>query len=342
MSETQELNKKVQKKPALGRGLGSLLGESVKEPAAMPEFAARKSAALTEGFVELEKPEKTEAVAAPAPQPQVPDHARIWTIDIAKLKPNQRQPRKIFEAEALKELASSIKEKGILLPIVARPIKDGEFEIIAGERRWRAAQAAGLHQIPVIVKATQDQEALELALIENIQRQDLNPIEQAEAYNHLVQTYNLTQQQLADKLGKDRATVANVIRLLGLARPVREYLAQGQLSMGHAKVLLAVADQSVQKTLADQLVSRKWSVRELEREVAQALKPKSENIEVKSSLDMDLAKKLAGSLAEELQKNLGTKVSIDYDKGRGRISIHFYSDDELNGIVDRMRTAWRK
>jgi ParB family chromosome partitioning protein len=262
-------------------------------------------------------------------------------VNIAKLKANPRQPRQAFAGEALKELSASIKEKGILQPIVARPLLDGQFEIIAGERRWRAAQAAGLHEVPVILKSTPDQEALELALIENIQRENLNPMEEAEAFNHLLQTYALTQQQLADKIGKDRATVANTLRLLSLGKPTRDLVASGQLSMGHAKVLLAVTDQAQQKQLADRVTSKKWSVRELEREVAQILKPKNTAV-TGSALDGDVSQKFMAGLSEELQKIIGTKVSMDYDKVRGRISIQFYSDDELNGIVERLKDSWRK
>ncbi|MGE0764622.1 MAG: ParB/RepB/Spo0J family partition protein, partial [Bdellovibrionales bacterium] len=249
--------------------------------------------------------------------------------------------RQVFAGEPLKELTLSIKEKGILQPIVARPLIDGQFEIIAGERRWRAAQAAGLHEVPVILRSTPDQEALELALIENIQRENLNPIEEAEAFNHLLQTYALTQQQLADKIGKDRATVANTLRLLGLAKPTRDMVATGQITMGHAKVLLAVVDQGQQKTLADRIVSKKWSVRELEKEVASLLKPKVSTVGA-TALDGDVSQKFMVGLGEELQKVIGTKVSIDYDKGKGKIAIHFYSDDELNGIVERLRDSWRK
>ena len=174
MSEQQEQSKKSVKKPALGRGLGSLLGESTKSTITEPAYMKDNDIALRDGFVERPL---APAPIEPAP-PRVPDHARIWSINIADLSPNQKQPRQLFAPEGLKELSQSIKEKGILQPIVARKVKDGQFEIIAGERRWRAAQAAGLQEVPVILKETEDQEALELALIENIQRENLNPIEE--------------------------------------------------------------------------------------------------------------------------------------------------------------------
>lgn len=331
MSKNSELSSKAAKKPALGRGLGSLLGESTRSEVTPPAFAENKEAALKEGFVEKPLSPPVEIAA------RVPDHARIWNIDVAKLVPHKNQPRQVFQAEALKELTLSIKEKGILQPIVARPRPDGDFEIIAGERRWRAAQAAGLHEVPVILKKSENQEALELALIENIQRENLNPLEEAEAYQHLIETYHLTQQQLADKLGKDRATIANTLRLLGLSQPVRALLSEGKITMGHAKVLLALTDAQEQKKVAEKVVHRRLSVRDLEREIAQLLKPKTD---VSEALNVDVAQKFMVGLSEELQKIVGTRVSIDYDKGRGKIAIHFFSDEQLNGIVEKVRNAW--
>ncbi len=331
MSDSIEaLTKRPAKKPSLGRGLGSLLGPALTENNDSPTQTFKNTSILENKQIQNSAPLA----------PQVPDHARIWQVDVAKLAPNENQPRKSFPNEALRELAQSIKEKGILQPIVARPLPDGKFEIIAGERRWRAAQTAGLKEVPVILKNPKDQEALELALIENIQREDLNPIEEAEAYQHLIQTYNLTQQTLADQLGKDRATVANVLRLLALTREVRQMVASGQLSMGHAKVLLAIQDPVKQKSLALQVISKKFSVRELERQVAQLLTPPKD--EARDSIGINVSEKFMTGLAEELQKMMGTKVSLDYEKGKGKIAIHFYSDEQLNSLVDRLREKWRK
>lgn len=337
MSENQELNKKPAKKPALGRGLGSLLGESTKSAVNQPAYVETAEPAFKQGFVE----KVNTAPPAPTmePPPRIPDHMRIWNINIADLSPNSKQPRQIFTPEALKELSHSIKEKGVLQPIVARKIKDGQFQIIAGERRWRAAQAAGLHEVPVILKNSEDQEALELALIENIQRENLNPIEEAEAYNHLIQTYGLTQQQLADKLGKDRASVANTLRLLALGEVARAAVTYGKITMGHAKVLLAVQNPELQETLCERVIQKKLSVRDLEKEVAQHLKPKAQ---AATGLDLDVSKKFMAGLSEELQKIVGTRTTIDYDKGKGKIEIHFFSDEQLNSIVERLRGSWRK
>jgi len=311
MSEQSEVFKK--KKSGLGRGLGSLLGEH---------------APIREDFVEPLNQTKQSIHEQDA---KLLESGRVWQIDITKLKPNAKQPRRTFSPEPLKELANSVKEKGILQPIVAREVGKDSFEIIAGERRWRAAQAAGLANVPVILKNTDDKDAMELALIENIQREDLNPVEEAEAYHRLLSEYQMTQQQVAEKVGKDRATVANSLRLLGLSPEVRTMLAHGEISSGHAKVLLSVADAKQQKSLAERVKYKKISVRELER----LLLPKQEVLPASPS------DKAAHTSAQDLQKILGTKVTIDYSKGRGKLSIHFYSDEELNSLLDKIKDAWQ-
>lgn len=275
------------------------------------------------------------AAAAPAPAPVVPPNLRIWMIPIEKIFPNPNQPRQVFDKEPLDELAASIKEKGIIQPLLVRKSEDDTFEIIAGERRWRAAQIAGLKEVPAILKQTQDQEVLELALIENIQRENLNPVEESEAYDFLMKKYNLTQQDLANKVGKERATVANMLRLLQLQPGVRQMLSRGELSMGQAKVLLSITDGKLQEKLAEKAKGESLSVRALEKLVAKAKegpeKPEKE----------DLPTKAARALQEELQKLLGSKVQLDYNGGKGKIVINFYSDQELNQIADTLRDSWR-
>lgn len=347
MSESVDLTKKSLKKSSLGRGLGSLLGEG--------ESTMKVAPSLSEGFTEkpefakpvqrpvpiAQQPVTTQKVAAPAPTPvaapapKIPDTARIWQVPVDKLSANPNQPRQIFEKEALEELSRSIKEKGILQPIAARKKADGTFEIIAGERRWRAAQQAGLHEVPVILRESADQEALELALIENIQRRDLNPMEEAEAYSHLIEQYKMTQQELADKIGKDRVSVANILRLLNLATDVRTMVSNTEISMGHAKVLLMVQDHKLQKQLAQKAAKDKLSVRALEKLIAKSL----QELEVEKDGDSSAreADKLAQNLAEELQKILGTKVQIDYAQGKGKVSLYFYSDEELNIIAELIK-----
>ena len=325
--------KKSPKKIALGRGLGSLLENApALEPGGgkelkLPPLKADKDKALKGGFVETPV------------RPNVPDTARVWKIGVDKLSPNSNQPRQIFDAESLRELALSVREKGILQPIVARKVKDGGYEIIAGERRWRAAQRAGLQEVPVILKESGDQEAMELALVENIQRADLNPVEEAEAYAHLVKKYSLTQQKLAEKVGKDRVTIANTMRLLNLEPEVRAMVSKGEISMGQAKVLLSVDDPRIQRQLAKKVRNNKLSVRATEKLVLNSFKQPTQNGAMD---DIDISGRLAKSLAAELQKLLGTKVTIDYSGGKGKMVVSFYSDDELNQFVDKIRTTWQE
>lgn len=350
----QSHEKKNPKKQALGRGLGSLLGASLEEepnqsikkveksiPSEVTkkiEFQAEKETVLKENIIEPEKSTEKEAV------PNIPDTARIWQVSIEKLKGNPDQPRKDFDSQALKELSESIKKQGILQPIVARKRDDGTYQIIAGERRWRASQQAGLHEVPVVLKESTDQKALELALIENIQRENLNPMEEAEAFDWFLQTYSLTQQALAEKIGKDRASIANSLRLLKLHPDLRTYLRAGELSTGQAKVLLGLDDSALQKKIGFQVLKKKLTVRETERLVAKA---KKGGLAVETSQqdkidELDISTKLVDGLSQELQKILGTRVAIDYKSGKGRVKINFYSDAELDNIVDKLRDAWKK
>ncbi|MGE3680511.1 MAG: ParB/RepB/Spo0J family partition protein [Bdellovibrionales bacterium] len=278
------------------------------------------------------------AAPAPAPAaPSVPAHMRLWHLPIEKVRPNPSQPRQIFEKEALQELANSIREKGIIQPLLVRK-RDGEgFEIIAGERRWRAAQLAGLKEVPALIKESEEREVLELALIENIQRENLNALEEAEAYEFLIKKYNLTQQELAQKVGKDRATVANMLRILQLQPGVRQMVSKGELSLGQAKVLLSVSEGRLQEDLAIKARNESLSVRALEKLIAKARNPLSST----SAPVEDPRVQAARALGEELQKLIGSKVVLDYDKGKGRIVIHFYSDLELNQIADTLRDSWR-
>lgn len=337
----QKTEKKPAKKTGLGRGLGSLLGENIRPSSSsgpdeveLPtdDFEFYKSKSLQSGFVEEKTKQKTEI--------KVPDAMRIWNLSIDKLKGNSKQPRKHFDTAALKELSDSIKQKGILQPIVVRKKSEDHFEIIAGERRWRAAQQAGLHEVPVILKAVNDQETLELALIENIQRKDLNPMEEAEAYSYLMKAYDLTQQQVADKVGKERVTVANSLRILNLVPEVRNLVLAEKLSIGQAKALLTVPDHQLQRKIALKAVKDSLTVKEIERfcKSPQLLN----GPQVKNSSNDSMSEKLVKGVASELQKLMGTKVQIKYNGGKGQLKINFYSDDELNQLVENMRNACQK
>jgi len=337
------------KKKGLGRGLGSLLGGG---PAA--EGMASKTIAdnldtqmntqkPTPNFAgATAKPAAAIVVPTPASAPIAPinTEGKVWQVAIDKLMSGQFQPRKSFEKEALQDLAQSIKENGILSPIIARKIAGGRLEIVAGERRWRAAQSAGLHEVPVLIKNFDDQETLEMAIIENIQREDLNPIEEAEGYSRLISEFKMSQQQVADKVGRDRATVANAVRLLSLPTEAKRLIVDGDLSVGHAKVLLSLQDPKKQLELAKKVISDKLSVRKLEKMVADAQNPSS-SPERESAIEQNVTQRLISGLCDELQKILGTKVNIDYANSKGKIAVHFYSDDELTQIVDRLKQGWQ-
>ncbi len=339
-----------QKKARLGRGLGSLLGgppPSASAPVEAPKSTntvaekLQNTKALTP--VNSEKPAVAPITATTAPQPanNVAPESRIWKIAVEKLHPNEFQPRQKFNKDTLKELSNSIKDKGILQPIIARRHASGALEIISGERRWRAAQMAGLQEVPVIIRTVNDQDSLELAIIENIQREDLNPIDEAEAYHRLAQEFKLTQQQIAEKVGKERATIANSLRLLLLADPVRDMLVNHEISVGHCKVLLSIENPKTQTEIAKKAQKDQLSVRALEKLVAKIQKGLSLD-EEESDPKEDLKKKMVLSVSEDLQKILGTKVSIDYSEGKGKLALAFYSDDEFNNITEKLKQAWKK
>jgi ParB family chromosome partitioning protein len=342
MSNIPEININQNKKRALGRGLGSLFGESIQE--------AKKE--HTGGFISPEKlPDALPPVKHEQKGPEVKlekaalhDQQRIWTVAIEKVNPNPNQPRKDFDSGPLQELSDSIKEKGILQPITVRRKEDASFEIIAGERRWRAAQKAGLHEVPVIIRTSDDQDSFELAIIENIQRADLNAVEEAEAYDQLMQKYSLTQQQISQKVGKERATIANSLRLLALPPAIKQMLRQNSISTGHAKVILSLEDSQQQTSIAKVVISEKLSVRATEKLVSQS-KFRNQHPQSISSDQMakfDISKKLAQGVSEDLQKLLGTKVGVDYAEGKGKISISFYSDEQFNSQIEKIREAWMK
>jgi ParB family chromosome partitioning protein len=344
MPETtpQIMNKK---KSSLGRGLGSLLA-AAEVDAAPPAQPSEGRPAAARPLSETQMSQSPSASLERAPgNYSVKDEAQIWTIPVDRLSPNAQQPRQVFSPEALKELSDSIKEKGILQPIVARRLGEREFEIIAGERRWRAAQAAGLHEVPVILKSVSEQDSLELAIIENIQRENLNAMEEAEAYDRLMIDYSLTQQQVADKLGKDRSSVANLLRLLSLPSELKLMVRSNQLSAGHAKVILGVEGKHTQIAIAKQVIDEKLSVRATEKLALRAkadARSASEPPKNGAAINLSVSQRLAEGLAAELQKLIGTKVVIDYSDSKGKLSIHFYSDDQLTQVVERLRGAWAK
>ncbi len=251
----------------------------------------------------------------------------ISEIELDKIIPNDYQPRKVFDDEKLKELAASIKEQGVIQPIIVHKAGGG-YQLIAGERRWRASRLAGLKTIPALVKEATKRELLEMALIENIQREDLNPLEAAEAYKRLQDEFKLTQEDLARRVGKERSTITNFLRLLGLPKEIKHDLSSGALSMGHAKALLSLDRVRDQLQAAASIVKKGLSVREAEA-LAHGLKnpPK----EKKTRQNQELK-----SVEEKLRKSLGTKVSITSKSKGGRIVIEYYSSEELDRILEKI------
>ena len=251
----------------------------------------------------------------------------INEIELNKIVPNEYQPRKYFDDEKLKELAASIKEQGVIQPVIVHKTGSG-YQLIAGERRWRAARLAGLKTIPALVKEATRRELLEMALIENIQREDLNPLEAAEAYKRLQDEFKLTQEDLAKRVGKERSTVTNFLRILGLPKEVKHEIATGSLSMGHAKALLSLERVRDQLRAATLIVKKGLSVREAEA-IATRLKNPPREKKVPKNHELK-------AVAEKLTKTLGTKVSISARTKGGRILIEYYSAEELDRILEKI------
>jgi ParB family chromosome partitioning protein len=272
--------------------------------------------------------------AQPAPPPEPVRTTRpgdgLRTVAIEEVHPSPTQPRKNFDDARLAELAESIRAQGIIQPLVVRVREAGGYELIAGERRWRAAQRAGLHEVPVVIREIAAQRAFEMALVENLQREDLNPIEEAEGYQRLVAEYGYTQESLATRVGKERSTVANALRLLKLPAGVRGMVVGGQLGMGHARALLGLeADEAILR-LARQTVARALSVRQVETLVRKEREPQEKAAPARQS-------SAARDLTDRLQKALGTRVRLaEAGPGRGHIEIHYGSLDELDAVLAKI------
>jgi len=260
--------------------------------------------------------------------PVVEDHGKkYFSCPIEEIRPNKEQPRKTFVNERLEELAASIKEKGIIQPLVVMR-RDGHYELIAGERRWRAAQKAGLREVPVVIQDVSEETALEMALIENIQREDLNAVEEAEAYHALLERFSLSQEELAKRVGKERSTIANALRLLRLPVEIKRDVAEERISMGHARALLTLESPEEQKAARDEIVKHRLSVREAEalvkRRKTQAA-PKAK----KPAEDADL-----NDLMERIQRHFGAKVALRRSGRGGKLEISFADQKELSRIVE--------
>jgi len=253
---------------------------------------------------------------------------QVKEVSVSEIRPNPYQPRKEFEQSAIDELAGSIKEHGIIQPLIVRKSIKG-FELVAGERRLRAAKLAGLKQVPVVVKAYTDQQLMEIALIENLQRENLNPLEEAEAYEKLIAYHDYTQDQLAKKIGKSRPHVANMLRLLQLPEGIRKMVSAADLSMGHARALLTVTDEKAQLQIAKDVVEKELSVRQLE-ELVKQLSVSRETKKKKPAKN----EPVLIAIEERLRSRFGTSVKIKKGSKRGKIEIDFYSQEDLQRIVD--------
>ncbi len=260
-----------------------------------------------------------------------PEPKTLLYCGIEEIIPNRSQPRKHFDESKLQELAESIKEKGILEPLLVRRTDQG-YELIVGERRWRAAQKAGLKEVPVVVKEADRREVLEISLIENLQREDLNPIEAAESFKHLLEEFNIRQEDLSQRIGKDRTTITNTLRLLKLPLEVRNQLLQNRITSGHARAILSLESKEKQKELCALIIKKGLSVREAEAIAKRwSEKPKKSITPVKKRGDLESQ---LSSLQDSLRKYLGTKVHINPKGKNGRIEIEYYSHEDLERIVE--------
>ena len=298
-------------KPALGRGLGALLGGS---PVAKPAAPAAVSTPVVEA---LAPPDTRE---------------RVQRVPLERIVPCPFQPRKDFSPETLRELADSIKEQGIVQPLIVRE-RNGHLELIAGERRWRAAQLVGLKEVPVILRVADDQAVLELALIENLQRENLNPIEEGQGYSQLIEQFHLTQEDAAAKVGKSRAVVANALRLLRLPPEVQGYLRDGRLSVGHAKVILGLAGEKHQKHAAERVLRDGLNVRQTEALVTHLQARETSTLSKTGPPAAPARDAQVSHLESQLRERLGTKVHLRYHQGKGALEIAFFSDAELERIL---------
>ena len=253
------------------------------------------------------------------------------TVKITQVEPNREQPRKNFDEDALQELADSIKQFGLLQPILVQDRKT-HYEIIAGERRWRAAKLAGLKEVPVIIRDYTDQEIVEISLIENIQREDLNPIEEAQAYKRLLTEFNLKQDEVAERVSKSRTAVTNSMRLLKLCDEVQQMIIDDMLSTGHARALISIEDPEQQYTIAQKIFDEKLSVRDVEKLVKNLNKPEKPKKENKEDKSLDI---IYQDIEEKLKQSLGTKVEISSKgNGSGKVEIEFYNHDDLDRIIE--------
>ena len=301
-------------KRGLGKGIDALIPSGVLKP------------------VETTKPaQPVKAAGSSKKTPEKEEKPAETIVKLTKIEPNREQPRKVFDEEALKELAASIKQFGLIQPILVQDKKD-HYQIIAGERRWRAAKLAGLKEVPVIIREYTDREIAEIALIENVQREDLNPIEEAMGYKRLIEEFDLKQEEVAECVSKSRSAITNALRLLKLSDEIQQMLVEGKLTAGQVRPLIAVDDKAKQNLLANKIVNENLSAREVEKLIKNLDKPER----VKPEPDMQL-QAIYDDYAERIKKSLATKVTITPDsktRGAGKLEINFYSNDDFERIIE--------
>lgn len=264
------------------------------------------------------------------------DGGGVMELDLNKIEPNRKQPRKYFDETALEELATSLKNYGMIQPVVVKKNKEGYYELIAGERRWRAAKIAGLTKIPAIIKKWEEGEAFEAALVENLQREDLNPMEEAQSYQRLQEEFGLSQEQIADKVGKSRPAVANALRLLQLDERVRNFVVENKLTAGHARALLPLTDGEAQFELAEHIIEEGLSVRTVEAMVKSMLET-AEKPAAEEEVPKKTQSPVLRQIEDELKGIFATKVKVTQKKNKGKIEIEYYSDEDLDRLLVLMK-----
>jgi len=315
-------------KKALGKGLSALI-PSNPEPIVVKEVVSSRDL-IPKEFMKKESDPKEDAPKESSSLENNPSASVAYVKTISILE-NRFQPRQNYDEAKLEDLKTSIKEKGVLQPILVRKHEDG-YEVVAGERRLRAAKALGLEQVPVIIKNVTDRESLVLALVENIQREELNAIEEAQGFKRLMEEFQFTQESVAEAIGKDRTTVTNLLRLLRLPDEIQKQVADNKLSMGHARALLSIEDAGIQKKMAQHIVEKGLSVRQVEELVKKAHAAQTAQPKSTKPKDRDLE-----ILEEELRKHLGTKVFIEDKKGKGKLVIEYYNLDDFDRILGVLR-----
>lgn len=318
------------KKTGLGRGLDALFADA---------------APINEEEVKVSKPAKKAPAKSPAKPASkkaepVSNEDKVLYIDINNIKPNKAQPRMTFDEDKLKELESSIKEHGVIQPLIVREAENG-YELVAGERRWRASRLAGLKKVPCIIRNFDDKQNAIVAIIENMQREDLNPIEEAEGLRSMTEKYGFTQEQVSSSLGKSRTYITNSIRLLKLPKEIQQFVSDGQMSAAHGRTIINITDAKKQREIADKVIKLGLSVRETERLADKAkdeIKPDRKKRKTSTT-----ARKSSDILAAEaeLRTLTGTKVNINGDSKKGKLELEYYSTDELNRLIDTIREAFR-